>query len=205
MGQLRSALSAASRVAEGPARALDVLGRYARSVDGAEKTTAVQTFIDWDTRTITYSSAGHPPPALLRADGPSSSSTRPPTRRSAPAPNQVPRPQATAAFTDGATLVLYTDGLIERRREDIDTGLRRLADALARHQGADPEATRRRRPAGAASARRRHGRHRVRRRTALTPDSRNGPRTWKTTGFSERVASYPAPISAGTGSPTPLS
>ena len=35
--------------------------------------------------------------------------------------------------------MLYTDGLIERRREDIDTGLARLADSLVRHQGADPE------------------------------------------------------------------
>ena len=37
-------------------------------------------------------------------------------------------------------LVLYTDGLIERRREDIDTGLARLADALGRHRAAGPEA-----------------------------------------------------------------
>jgi serine phosphatase RsbU (regulator of sigma subunit) len=35
--------------------------------------------------------------------------------------------------------VLYTDGLIERRREDIDTGLARLARSLARHPAADPE------------------------------------------------------------------
>ncbi len=33
-------------------------------------------------------------------------------------------------------LVLCTDGLIERRREDIDTGLTRLADSLSRHRGA---------------------------------------------------------------------
>lgn len=68
MGQLRSALSAASRVADGPAQALEVLGLYARSVPGAESTTAVNTLIDWDTRTVTYSSAGHPPPLLLHAD-----------------------------------------------------------------------------------------------------------------------------------------
>ncbi|MGW1490520.1 PP2C family protein-serine/threonine phosphatase [Streptomyces sp. NPDC002402] len=140
MGQLRSALSAASRVADGPAPALDVLGLYARSVDGAENTTAVQTFIDWDSRTISYSSAGHPPPALLRADGTVQfldEATDPPLGARL---EHVPRPQATAGFTEGATLVLYTDGLIERRREDIDTGMRRLADSLTRHQGADPEA-----------------------------------------------------------------
>jgi hypothetical protein len=66
MGQLRSALAAASRVADGPAQALDVLGRYAGFVDGAENTTAVTCFVDWEQHTITYSSAGRPPPAHLQ-------------------------------------------------------------------------------------------------------------------------------------------
>jgi len=35
--------------------------------------------------------------------------------------------------------VLYTDGLIERRREDIDTGLARLARSLTRHRADGPE------------------------------------------------------------------
>src|SRR5260370_11205478 len=69
MGQLRSALSAASRAVDGPARALEVLGLYARSVDGAQNATVADTFIDWDAHTITYSSAGHPPPALLQPGG----------------------------------------------------------------------------------------------------------------------------------------
>ncbi|NBE55166.1 PP2C family protein-serine/threonine phosphatase, partial [Streptomyces boluensis] len=64
MGQLRSALSAAVRAAEGPAAALDALGLYARDVDGAESTTAVQVVIDCVRHTLRYSSAGHPPPAL---------------------------------------------------------------------------------------------------------------------------------------------
>ncbi|WP_406480749.1 PP2C family protein-serine/threonine phosphatase [Streptomyces sp. NBC_01615] len=139
MGQLRSALTAASRVAEGPAQALDVLGRYAHVVDGAESATAVTTFIDFDHHTITYSSAGHPPPALVHADGRVEfldQATDPPLDAR---PDPVPRPQATTTFTDGATVVLYTDGLIERRGEDIDTGLDRLAAALLRHREADPE------------------------------------------------------------------
>ncbi|MCX4760328.1 SpoIIE family protein phosphatase [Streptomyces sp. NBC_01275] len=139
MGQLRSALSAASRVAEGPAEALNVLGRYANVVDGAESATAVTTFIDFDHHTITYSSAGHPPPVLVHADGRVEfldQATDPPLD-ARPAP--VPRPQACTSFADGATLALYTDGLVERRHEDIDTGLNRLADALARHRDADPE------------------------------------------------------------------
>ncbi|MEU6975120.1 MULTISPECIES: SpoIIE family protein phosphatase [unclassified Streptomyces] len=139
MGQLRSALSAAARVADGPARALEALGLYARSVEGAESTTVVKTFIDWDTHTITYSSAGHPPPALLDPDGTVTfldQATDPPLGAR---PEHVPRPESSRAFTEGATLVLYTDGLIERRTEDIDTGLGRLAASLTRHGRAGPE------------------------------------------------------------------
>lgn len=69
MGQLRSALSAAIRVVGGPASALDGLDLYARSVAGALSTTAVQTVIAWADHRITYSSAGHPPPALADPDG----------------------------------------------------------------------------------------------------------------------------------------
>lgn len=139
MGQLRSALSAASLVAAGPAQALDALGLYADSVEGAENTTVVQTCMDWATHTITYSSAGHPPPALLRRDGTVTfldQATDPPLGAR---PEHVPRPQAAVGFTEGDTLVLYTDGLIERRHEDIDTGLTRLAAALTRHRHTAPE------------------------------------------------------------------
>ncbi|MGW4610287.1 PP2C family protein-serine/threonine phosphatase [Streptomyces sp. NPDC004532] len=139
MGQLRSALTAASLVAEGPARALETVDLYARTIDGAENTTVATTFIDWDTHTITYSSAGHPPPALLQRDGTVEfldQATDPPLGAR---PQHAPRIQATTTFHEGALLALYTDGLIERRHEDIDTGLARLADSLTRHQADDPE------------------------------------------------------------------
>ena len=139
MGQLRSALSAASRVAAGPAEALDVLGRYANVVDGAESATVVTTFIDYDDHSITYSSAGHPPPVLVHPDGRVEfldKATDPPLDAR---PDPMPRPQASTSYTAGATLVLYTDGLIERRGEDIDVGLTRLGESLARHRALDPE------------------------------------------------------------------
>ncbi|WP_284580653.1 SpoIIE family protein phosphatase [Streptomyces sp. 2P-4] len=139
MGQLRSALSAASRVADGPAQALEVLGLYARSVDGAESATAVSVFIDWHSSTLTYSSAGHLPPVLCHPGGTVTfldEATDPPLGAR---PDHAPRPQARTAFTSGSILALYTDGLVERRREDIDAGLARLADALSRHRAADPD------------------------------------------------------------------
>ncbi|MFI1163811.1 PP2C family protein-serine/threonine phosphatase [Streptomyces sp. NPDC020801] len=138
MGQLRSALSAASCVARGPAQALDALGLYARSVEGAEGTTVVSIFVDCAARTLTYSSAGHLPPALLTPDGAVDfldRATDPPLGvRIEP----VPRPEAIRSFTEGSTLVCYTDGLVERRDEDIDHGLERLAERLRRHRAADP-------------------------------------------------------------------
>ncbi|GAB2851248.1 hypothetical protein GCM10027074_17400 [Streptomyces deserti] len=139
MGQLRSALSAASRVATGPAQALDVLGRYAHVVDGAESATAVTTFIDCGRHSITYSSAGHPPPALVHPDGRVEFLDQATDTPLDARPDPIPRPQAGTTYTEGAILVLYTDGLIERRREDIDTGLARLADSLSRHRDQDPE------------------------------------------------------------------
>ncbi|GHD28426.1 hypothetical protein GCM10010313_69140 [Streptomyces violarus] len=139
MGQLRSALSAASRVAEGPAQALDVLGRYAHVIDGAESATAVTTFIDRVRHVITYSSAGHPPPVLVHPDGRTAFLDQATDTPLDARPDPIPRPQAETTFVPGATLVLYTDGLIERRREDIYTGLDRLADALRVHRDQDPE------------------------------------------------------------------
>ncbi|MGW3285245.1 PP2C family protein-serine/threonine phosphatase [Streptomyces sp. NPDC001002] len=140
MGQLRSALSAACRVADGPGSALEALGLYARFVEGAESATAVTTFVDWDDRTITYSCAGHPPPALLDPDGSVTFLDRATDPPLGARPEHVGRPETSIPFTEGATLVLYTDGLIERRTEDIDRGLARLAGSLARHRDAEPEA-----------------------------------------------------------------
>jgi len=139
MGMLRSALSASVRAVEGPARALDVLGLYSRYVDGALATTVVQAVVDTHARRITYSSAGHPPPVLLHQDGTCDlldQATDPPLGAR---PKHVPRPQADLPYTPGDTFVLYTDGLIERRGEDIDASLQRLTDALARYARHNPE------------------------------------------------------------------
>ncbi|MFJ9732560.1 PP2C family protein-serine/threonine phosphatase [Streptomyces sp. NPDC101171] len=131
MGRLRSALSAATRAVYGPAQALEVLGLYARSVEGALAATVAQVLVDCHSRLLFYSSAGHPPPVLLHPDGTCTlldQATDPPLGAR---PEHVPRPQATATYTPGDTLILYTDGLIERRGEDIDAGLSRLISTLA--------------------------------------------------------------------------
>ncbi|MEU8749046.1 PP2C family protein-serine/threonine phosphatase [Streptomyces chartreusis] len=131
MGMLRSALSAAIRTTPSPAQALEVLGLYARSLEGATAATAVKVLIDTRSRLIIYSNAGHPPPVLLHRDGTCElldQATDPPLGARV---HHVPRPQAGLPYTPGDTLVLYTDGLIERRDEDIDAGLARLTTTLA--------------------------------------------------------------------------
>ncbi|MFG2331762.1 PP2C family protein-serine/threonine phosphatase [Streptomyces sp. NPDC048604] len=139
MGMLRSALSAAVRALHEPARSLEVLGLYARSVEGALATSAVQAVIDTRHQRIAYSSAGHHPPVLVHPDGTHDlldQATDPPL---GVRPEHVPRPQSTQPYTPGDILVLYTDGLIERRGEDIDVSLRRLTDALARYARMGPD------------------------------------------------------------------
>ncbi|MBA2950930.1 SpoIIE family protein phosphatase [Streptomyces himalayensis] len=139
MGMLRSALSAAIRALERPAQALEVLGLYARSVEGALNTTAVQALVDPVSCLIIYSNAGHPPPVLVHADGCCELLDRATDPPLAVRPQHVPRPQASATYGRGDTLVLYTDGLIERRGEDLDAGLNRLTDILGQYCRLDSE------------------------------------------------------------------
>ncbi|WP_326597935.1 PP2C family protein-serine/threonine phosphatase [Streptomyces sp. NBC_01803] len=130
MGMLRSALSAAVRAVRKAGDALDVLGLYARSVEGALATTVVNAVINGRERSITYSSAGHLPAVLVHADGTHElldQATDPPlgTR-----PTHLALPEATLRYSSGDVLALYTDGLVERRGEDIDVGLHRLTETL---------------------------------------------------------------------------
>ncbi|MDT0469833.1 SpoIIE family protein phosphatase [Streptomyces gibsoniae] len=139
MGMLRSALSAAIRALERPAQAMEVVGLYARSVEGALNTTAVKAMVDTRSRLIIYSSAGHPPPVLVHPEGVCEfldQATDPPLGAR---PQHVPRPQAGQPYTPGDLLVLYTDGLIERRHESIEEGLRRLVEALCRYSTLSPD------------------------------------------------------------------
>jgi serine phosphatase RsbU (regulator of sigma subunit)/PAS domain-containing protein len=140
MGQLRSALTAAFRIATGPAHALQALGLHAPSVPGGESASAAAVVIDWTRRMLTYSSAGHLPPALVYPDSSVDfldQATDPPLGAW---PEVRPRLEASVPFPEETTLVLYTDGLVERHGEDIDEGLSRLADALAEFRGRPAEA-----------------------------------------------------------------
>ncbi|MGW5665648.1 PP2C family protein-serine/threonine phosphatase [Streptomyces sp. NPDC003758] len=139
MGMLRSALSAATRALERPAQALEVLGLYARSVEGALNTTAVKVMVEPRSQLLIYSSAGHPPPVLVHQDGSCEMLDRATDPPLGARPQHVPRPQAGQTYLPGDTLVLYTDGLIERRDQSIEAGLNRLRDVLCRQCSLSPE------------------------------------------------------------------
>ncbi|GAA1015974.1 hypothetical protein STXM2123_5658 [Streptomyces sp. F-3] len=78
-----------------------------------------------------WTNAGHPPPLLVTADG--AARCLAPEAHGIPVgvDPSVPRPDHTHPLPPGSTLLLYTDGLIERRDRDIDVGLRDLADHVA--------------------------------------------------------------------------
>jgi serine phosphatase RsbU (regulator of sigma subunit) len=138
MGQLRSALTAATYGSDGPPQALEVLDLYARSVVGALGATVVQVDLDRALRRIRYARAGHLPPLAIGPEGAATfleQAGGPPL-----ATGGAAMPAAEVAFPAGATLVLYTDGLVERRRRHIDSGLAALAQAAGRHAGLEVEA-----------------------------------------------------------------
>ena len=123
MGQLRSATQAVLLRAPGPAEALADLDTFASRIPGAECTTVFCAIIDPAAGTVTYSCAGHPPPILVTPRGESCLLDEVLSLPLAMLPADWRRGQATAALPPGATLMLYTDGLVERRNQSLDKGI----------------------------------------------------------------------------------
>ncbi|MEU6491882.1 SpoIIE family protein phosphatase [Streptomyces sp. NPDC046984] len=90
--------------------------------------TCLYAVYDPATRRCTVARAGHPPPAILRPGG---SVTFPGLPNGTPLGLGVlPYRSAEVELAEGSTIALYTDGLIEDRQHDIDTGIERLRAAL---------------------------------------------------------------------------
>jgi len=146
MAQVRNVLrGVAHSLPESPAGVLTALDRAMGNLEVDALATAVLVRVEQCARdsgpgqcVLRWSNAGHPAPLLLGADRSVTSLDREPDLLLGVAPDR-PRTEHAVVLPAGATIVLYTDGLIERRGEDIDTGLSRLAAQLTRHRGADPE------------------------------------------------------------------
>ncbi|MEW9555061.1 SpoIIE family protein phosphatase [Nonomuraea sp. NPDC050783] len=129
MGQLRSACRALLLQDASPAQVFTTLDRFAAFVPGAKCTTVFCGVLDTTTGELVYSSAGHPPGILAHADGTTQLLEG---GRSVPlaVATSKPRPEARCTMPARSTLLLYTDGLVERRRRPLTAGIDQASAAV---------------------------------------------------------------------------
>jgi PAS domain S-box-containing protein len=130
MGQLRSSARALLLTGAEPAMLLEELDDVAQLIPDAFCTTVFLAVLDTDSGEFCYSCAGHLP-AVLAA--PYSAPTLLAEAQSVPLAvhRKASRPQASVVLPPGSTLMLYTDGLVERREMSIDEGIARVSATVA--------------------------------------------------------------------------
>ena len=148
MGRLRTAVHNFSALDLPPDELLSHLDDLVGSIDqnetsetaaGVVGATCLYGIYDPVTRRYVVARAGHLVPALVHPDG---TVTFPDVPAGPPLGlGGMPFRTAELCLAEGTQLVLYTDGLIEDRRRDLDAGLELLRDALAGHPGRPPEET----------------------------------------------------------------
>ncbi|MGW0645753.1 MULTISPECIES: ATP-binding SpoIIE family protein phosphatase [Streptomyces] len=133
MGQLRTAVRAYARLDLPPHEVIQLLDVLAAEIDASQIATCVYAVHDPNEGQLVYASAGHLPILVRDEDG---------TVERAADPTGPPlgtggwvHTSGTIALPPGSTAVLYTDGLVERRSEDIDEGVASLARALSGAKG----------------------------------------------------------------------
>lgn len=133
MGQLRTAVRAYARLDLPPHEVLQLLDGLAAEIDASQIATCAYAVHDPNEGLLVYSSAGHLPILVRDEDG---------TVHRAEDPTGPPlgtggwiHTSGTIALPPGSTAVLYTDGLVERRSEDIDEGVASLERALSGAKG----------------------------------------------------------------------
>ena len=129
MGQLRASTRALLLTGAEPARLLEQLDSVAEFIPDAFCATVFVAIADTNSQTLHYSNAGHVPPVLATGSPPPELLT---DGHSVPLAvhRDGPRPQAQRPLPSGSTLLLYTDGLVERRDKTIDDQIDRVAQAV---------------------------------------------------------------------------
>ncbi|GAA5209514.1 ATP-binding SpoIIE family protein phosphatase [Streptomyces thinghirensis] len=129
MGQLRTAVRAYARLDLPPHEVLQLLDGLATEIDANQIATCVYAIHDPNEGRLVYASAGHLPILVRDENG---------TVQRADEPTGPPlgtggwmHSSGSIALTPGSTAVLYTDGLVERRNEDLDEGIAALERALS--------------------------------------------------------------------------
>jgi anti-sigma regulatory factor (Ser/Thr protein kinase) len=135
MGQLRSACRALLLQDASPGQALAALDRFASFVPGGECATVFCGILDPGTGQLTYSSAAHPPGIVVPPDG---SIVLLDGARSLPLAihSDAGRTETGYVLPPRSTLLLYTDGLVERRGRAITDGMTAAGAALRDGRGA---------------------------------------------------------------------
>jgi anti-sigma regulatory factor (Ser/Thr protein kinase) len=135
MGELRNGLRAYVLEGHGPAAAVTRLNALVEVTHGTRMiATLLVLLIDPELERLRFASAGHLPPLLLGADGEAAfldgGLVGPLGMIGA-----VPVEEGVAEIAPGETIVLFTDGLVERRDESLDDGLARLRACAAGDAG----------------------------------------------------------------------
>jgi GAF domain-containing protein/anti-sigma regulatory factor (Ser/Thr protein kinase) len=134
MGQLRVAWRALAAEADGPASLLRKLDRFSRHLPGAEMTTVACAEVDRLAGRVRYACAGHLPPLLLDRDG-RARFLEDGRCMALAVTEQAPFDEGIALLREGDTLVLFTDGLVERRTMPLEAGFERLRGLAERFAG----------------------------------------------------------------------
>ena len=138
MGQLRMAVRAYAVQDPSPVAVMNGLHGLVSGLPMVEMVTLLYLVYDPETGTVRFTNAGHPP-ALVIGNG----DTRYLDGGLAPPLGVVAHwdyAEATQDLRPGATLLLYTDGLVERRTLSIQEGLDRLVSQASGNENADVDA-----------------------------------------------------------------
>ncbi len=129
MGQLRTALHAYAIEAHDPARTLQLVDRFMRTMGDSAMATAAYAVLEADTGLVQLASAGHLPPVIVGPDGGRIVEV-------APAPPLGAFPYATwteqeTVLVPGETILFYTDGLVERPGTPLTESINLLLEVTA--------------------------------------------------------------------------
>jgi serine phosphatase RsbU (regulator of sigma subunit)/putative methionine-R-sulfoxide reductase with GAF domain len=130
MGQLSATVRAYALEGHRPAEVLSRLDRVVQGVERLHFTTCVVGRLDPVRRTLVIATAGHPPPLLL---GPSGGAEYLELEPGLPlGVGEAEFVERTVQLEPGATVMLYTDGLVEARGSSIEEGMARLRESARR-------------------------------------------------------------------------
>ena len=130
MGQLRSSARALLITGAQPALLLEQLDSAASLIPNAYCSTVFLAILDTESGILQYSNAGHMPAVLAGPDHGTTTALTDAASVPLAVRRDGPRPQATTVLPAGSTLMLFTDGLVERKHESIDDGIDRAARLL---------------------------------------------------------------------------